>query len=154
MERGLYDSVISDRVYHFLTDHFEVAGQPLSLDKIENQVIRVRWDEPRIHYGLNCASLSCPNLQPLVFTGASLEEQLTSAAEAYINHPRGVGGVEGRRLVVSEIFDWFKDDFGGTDQGVIDHIALYANDDLAAELESARRIRVQTYDWTLNIAAN
>jgi len=152
LERGLFDSVIDDRVYHFLTDHFEVAGQPLSLDKIENQIIRVQWQEPRIHYGLNCASLSCPNLQPQVFTGATLDAQLQAAGHEYINHPRGVGEIEGRRLVVSEIFDWFKEDFGGTDRAVIEHITSFANEDLAAELADARRIRVQTYDWTLNIA--
>ncbi len=152
LARGEFDSVFTDRIYHFLTPHFQVAGQPLSLDNIENAVIRVQWDEPRIHYGLNCASFSCPNLQPQVFSGGTLETQLEAAARAYINHPRGVAGVEGRRVVVSEIFDWFKEDFGGTDQSVIDHIKLYAEPDLAAELEAARRLRVQSYDWALNIA--
>lgn len=80
LARGEFDSVFEDRIYHFLTPHFDVAGQPLSLDNIENAMIRVQWDEPRIHYGLNCASYSCPNLQPQAFTGATLEAQLDAAA--------------------------------------------------------------------------
>ena len=151
LQRGEFDSVIEDQFYHFLTDHFTVAGQALSLDKIEHQVIRVQWAEPRIHYGLNCASLSCPNLQPEVFTGLELEGQLDAAARAYINHPRGVGPVRGARVEVSEIFDWFQEDFGGTDAAVIEHLRLYAAPDLAANLASARRLRFQPYDWTLNI---
>jgi len=154
LQRGEFHSVFDDRVYHFLTDHFEVAGQALSLDKIENQVIRVLWDEPRIHYGLNCASLSCPNLQPIAFSGDTLDTQLDAAAYEYINHPRGVAGLQGRRVVVSEIFEWFKEDFGGSDRGIIDHIAQYAEGDLAADLSDARRVRTQTYDWTLNIVTN
>lgn len=153
-ETGTYGSVIDARGYYFLTQHFEVAGQALSLDQIENQVIRVQWDEPRIHYGLNCASLSCPNLAPAVFTGAELEAQLDRAARAYINHPRGVAGVERGRLVVSEIFRWFEDDFGGNDAGILDHIRHHAEPRLAAVLDEARRVSVQTYDWDLNIAQN
>ena len=153
LERAEYDSVIANRSFYFLGDHFEVAGQKVSLDQIENQIIRVHWQEPRIHYGLNCASLSCPNLYPQAFTGADLDRQLDTAARAYVNHKRGVAGLQESRLVVSEIYDWFKEDFGGSDQGVIDHIAQFAEGDLAAQVAQARRIRVQSYDWALNIAS-
>lgn len=153
LARGDYGSVIGDQPYYFLGRHFTVADQPLSLDQIEHQIIRVQWQDPRIHYALNCASLSCPNLQPMVFAGAALDAQLDAAARAYINHPRGVAGLEGRRLVVSEIFDWFQEDFGGTDRAVIDHIGRYADAALAADLADARRLRLQPYDWALNITA-
>ena len=152
LARGEFDSVFDDRIYHFTTQHFAVGGQALSLDNIENAIIRVQWEDPRIHYGLNCASISCPNLQPQVFSGATLDRQLDAAARQYINHGRGVAGVEGRRVVVSEIFDWFKEDFGGSDQNVINHLALYAEPQLARQLEGARRLRLQPYDWGLNIA--
>ncbi len=147
LTRGEFGRVIDQQAYYFLTDHFTVADQGVSLDKIENQIIRQQWAEPRIHYGLNCASLSCPNLQPRVFMGATLEAQLDAAARAYINHPRGVEGLQGRRLVVSEIFDWFADDFGGTDAATLAHLATYAE----ADLSPARRLRFLPYDWTLNI---
>lgn len=151
LERGVYDSVIDNRVYFFLTDHFEVAGTRLSLDKIENQIIRVQWDEPRIHYGLNCASLSCPNLAATPFNGAELDAQLNAAARAYINHPRGVAGVRGSRLVVSEIYQWFASDFGGDDASLIAHLRQYASAPLADQLTPDLRVSTQPYDWTLNM---
>lgn len=63
-----------------------------------------------------------------------------------------MAGVDGRRVVVSEIFEWFEEDFGGSDQSVIDHIKIYAEPALAEDLEAARRVRTQPYDWALNIA--
>ena len=153
LARGRYDSVIDNRVYFFLTDHFTVAGTALSLDKIENQIIRVQWDEPRIHYALNCASLSCPSLAANVFSGADLNAQLDAAAHAYINHPRGVAGVSGEQVSVSEIYSWFLKDFGGDPASLIAHLSLYADQPLKDQLKTDLRVSFQPYDWTLNIVA-
>ena len=152
LDAGNWGSVFADQGRYFLAQHFNVAGQHLSLDQIENQIIRVQWDDPRIHYGLNCASLSYPNLLTTEFTAQNLDTLLEGAAHAYVNHPRGVQGVRGNRVIVSEIYEWFKEDFGGNDQGIIDHLKLYAEPELLDQLEGIRRIRTQPYDWSLNIA--
>jgi len=129
-----------------------VNGAALSLDDIEHEIIRRLYAEPRIHYGVNCASIGCPNLQPTAFAGATLDEALTQAARAFVNHPRGVS-VDDGRVTVSSIFVWFREDFGDADAAVLNHIRQYADPDLVAALEGRARIDGHDYDWTLNDAA-
>ena len=126
-------------------------GERLSLDDIEHRILRPIWQDPRVHYAVNCASLGCPNLQPEPFLADRLEEQLERAARDYVYHPRGVA-VAQDELVVSSIYEWFKDDFGGTDRGVIAHLQRYAAPDLAAALAGFATIDDDRYDWRLNDA--
>jgi Protein of unknown function, DUF547 len=128
-----------------------VEGERLSLDDIEHRILRPIWRDPRVHYAVNCASLGCPDLQPEPFLAERLEEQLEQAARSYVNHPRGVAIVDGE-LVVSSIYEWFKEDFGGTDAGVIAHLRRYAAPDLAAALARFAVIGDDRYDWHLNDA--
>jgi Protein of unknown function, DUF547 len=130
----------------------EVEGEPLSLDDIEHRILRPIWRDPRVHYAVNCASIGCPDLAAEPYRGADLEAQLTRAARAYVNHPRGVAVVNGK-LVVSKIYTWFRDDFGGDDAGVLRHLKAYADPGLAMRLERFDGIDDHRYDWTLNRAA-
>lgn len=126
-----------------------VEGQDLSLDDIEHKILRGSWKDPRIHYAVNCASIGCPNLQPVPFASADLETMLDAAAAAYVNHPRGAR-IEKGRLLVSSIYSWFKVDFGNSDAGVLAHLARYADDDLKKGLSGLSRVSGYDYDWTLN----
>jgi hypothetical protein len=128
-----------------------VEGEKLSLDDIEHRILRPIWRDPRIHYAVNCASLSCPNLRNEPYLAANLDTQLTLAAREYVNHERGVSLREGR-LVVSSVYKWYMEDFGGSEAGVIQHLRRYANPELAAALASVRRIADDWYDWALNDA--
>ena len=102
-----------------------------------------------MHYAINCASYSCPNLLPKAWEAATLDADLDAAARAYVNHPRGVD--PGRNgLTVSSIYDWFEDDFGGSRSAVIDHLLTYADDTLAEEIRANPKIRSYDYDWSLN----
>lgn len=126
-----------------------VEGQPLTLDDVEHRILRPIWQDPRIHYGVNCASIGCPNLQPLAFTSENLEEMLNEGARAYVNHPRGAS-IERNRLTVSSIYNWFQIDFGDSEEGVIAHLLEYAEPDLARELRGFNgRVRYE-YDWAIN----
>lgn len=125
-------------------------GREVSLDDIEHNILRADWDEPRVHYAVNCASIGCPNLKPTAWNAARLEEDLTEAARAYINHPRGVTVRERGGLTVSRIYKWFEEDFGGNEVGVIDHLLQYADADLAEAIAANRDIRGHAYDWSLN----
>ena len=126
-----------------------IEGEDLTLNDIEHRILRPIWQDPRIHYAVNCASISCPNLMPTAFTGANADELMTAGAREYINSPRGVT-VRNGRLYVSSIYDWFDDDFGGTDARVIAHLREYASPALDAKLARISRISGDDYDWDLN----
>lgn len=128
-----------------------VVGIELSLDDIEHEILRKAWSDPRVHYAVNCASISCPNLKSSAYRGVTLEADLDQAARDYINHPRAVL-IEGGKLKVSSIYGWFKVDFGANDAGVIDHLRKYATPDLAAKLKDVTKISSHHYDWGLNDA--
>ncbi len=127
----------------------QVAGVNLSLNNIEHDILRKGWRDPRVHYSVNCASFSCPNLPLRALGGAGLEAVLDAAARAYVNHSRGVR-FEGDKLVVSSIYRWYGGDFGGTDAKVIAHLSQYAAPPLRARLQAVNRIARGAYDWSLN----
>ncbi len=128
-----------------------VRGQRLSLDDIEHGILRPIWQDPRIHYGVNCASIGCPDLARQPYTSGNLATMLEAGARNFVNHPRGVQ-VRNGRLHVSSIYHWFKADFGGTDSGVIAHLKRYANAQLSGNLDTVTGISSHSYDWDLNRA--
>jgi hypothetical protein len=128
-----------------------IEGERVALDDIEHQILRPIWRDPRLHYALNCASLGCPNLQPAPFEPDRLDRQLDAAAIEFVNHPRAVS-LEDDGLIVSSIYRWFGDDFGGTDRKILAHLKAYANPDLAMKLEGFASIGDDRYDWRLNDA--
>jgi hypothetical protein len=130
-----------------------VEGERISLNDIEHRILRPIWRDPRIHYAVNCASVSCPNLAAVPYAAETAEKMLTEAAKAYVNHPRGVKWNSGG-LVVSSIYHWYILDFGGTDSGVISHLKKYASPGLAARLEKVLDIHNHEYDWELNNAVD
>jgi hypothetical protein len=129
----------------------EVEGVAVSLNDIEHRILRPIWQDARIHYAVNCASLGCPNLLATAFTPANSEGLLEQAARGYVNHPRGAR-IEKRKLMVSSIYHWFKADFGGNDAGVIAHLQQYADSALKLDLDGVRSIAKHGYDWALNDA--
>jgi len=127
----------------------EVAGQPLTLNDIEHRILRPIWRDPRTHYAVNCASLGCPNLAARAYTATDIDSLLDEAARAYINHPRGVV-FENGRLTLSSIYNWFDVDFGKSDVAVLEHLAKYAEPDLAGRLAGYDGRIKYDYDWRLN----
>lgn len=133
-------------------DLVTVDGVALSLDEIEHRILRPIWRDPRVHYAVNCAAVGCPNLRPAPWTAETLERDLDAAARDFINHPRGVrpssGGSSG--LIVSKIYDWFAEDFGGDAAGVLAHLRRHAEGETAALLAERHDIDGTAYDWSLN----
>ncbi len=127
----------------------KIEGENVSLDDIEHRILRPIWKDPRIHYGVNCASIGCPDLRAGAYTSANVETALTAAARAFINHPRGAR-VQNGLLQVSSIYDWFEEDFGGNDRGVIEHLKQFAGPSLTGQLQGISDISDDTYDWRLN----
>jgi len=127
----------------------EIEGAPVSLDDIEHRILRPIWNDPRVHYAVNCASVGCPDLIARAYSAADMDRLLSENAVAYINSPRGVH-LKGGEIVASSIYDWFAEDFGGTEKGVIAHLVQYATGARKAALEKATGIDDYDYDWSLN----
>ena len=127
-----------------------VAGHPLTLDNIEHDILRPIWQDNRIHYAVNCASLGCPDLAEEAFSADNLERLLDQCAVAYVNHPRGVELLDEAFGVTSSLYFWYMEDFGGSEQGVLEHLRKYAEGELAEQLADFDGSLDHEYDWRLN----
>ena len=128
-----------------------IEGHQVSLNDIEHRILRPIWQDPRLHYALNCASLGCPNLSTSAYNADTIELQLDQAATTFVNNPRGVSFMDGK-LYVSSIYSWFRDDFGESDSAVIDHLQRYAAAPLKDTLADTTRLAGDRYNWSLNDA--
>lgn len=126
-----------------------VEGETLTLDNIENRIVRPIFNDPRIHYALNCAAIGCPNLRAQAFKGAGLNAVLDTQARTFINNPRAIKTEDGR-VIASRIFLWYKKDYGDSEEDILSHIRQYANPELLQSLQGATNIDVYEYDWALN----
>ncbi|MFT6557910.1 DUF547 domain-containing protein [Sneathiella sp.] len=135
-------------------DILTVEGQPVSLDRIEHSILRPIWQDARVHYVVNCASLGCPDIPEQALNAERLEQQLDAAARAFINHPRGVTLEDPETVVISSLYNWFSKDFGQSDAEILDHIRAFADPALKQKLKNITAIEGYRYDWSLNKAAH
>lgn len=136
-----------------------VGGHELTLDQIEHNLLRPYFLDPRIHFVVNCASLSCAPLPPWAFGGDSLEAELEERSRAFLRDTANVR-VEDGTLMLSRYFDWYGEDFTGEEwspraETIPLFVARYARTDVA-ELVAARDgdppVGFLPYDWSLNDA--
>lgn len=127
-----------------------VAGEEVTLNDIEHRILRPIWQDHRIHFAVNCASLSCPNLAEQAYTDGNTDTLLTQNERAYINHPRGVSFNDKGRLTVSRIFKWYRDDFAENPQQLLEYFASHADEPLASQLRAHDGRLAYDYDWALN----
>jgi hypothetical protein len=126
-----------------------IDGKVISLDDVEHNILRPRYQDPRVHFAINCAAKSCPPLQTEPFEGDILDRQLNEATRSFINDPKSYK-LEEDKLHVSRIFKWFSEDFK---DDILGFFLKYASGDLKKNLEAkADRIQVKylKYDWSLN----
>lgn len=126
-----------------------IQGQALTLNNIEHGILRPYFNDNRIHYAVNCASMGCPNLAKTAYTAKNTEQLLEEGAKQYVNHKRGVDFIKGE-LQVSSIYHWYKEDFGGTDASLIKHLIKHAEPALAKQLKNYQGDIDHDYDWDLN----
>ena len=115
----------------------------ISLNDIEHKILR-KMEEPRIHFAIVCASMSCPKLQNAAFTAKNLEQQLDEATLEFLNDT-SKNKISKESLEISKIFRWFSKDFKN-DGGVIDFIRKYSKIDVSAKA----KINYLDYNWGLN----
>jgi hypothetical protein len=142
---------------------FRLLGQDASLDQIEHDILRKpgRYDDPRVHYAVNCASIGCPMLREEAYVAERLDAQLEQQAVRFLSdRSRNRVSAQGR-LEVSKIFDWFKEDWSSGYQGIRSreqYFGRYAkllsdnpeHQKLVAEGKAP--LAFLDYDWTLNDA--
>jgi Protein of unknown function, DUF547 len=141
-----------------------LLGGKVSLDDIEHAMLRKRgdYDDPRVHFGVNCASIGCPALREEAFVAAQLDAQLDAQTTRFMSdRTRNRWNPQRQRLELSKIFDWFGEDFRLGHRGIASLPAFAARHaDLLADAPADReRIRSATvditftdYDWALNDA--
>lgn len=146
----------------FYFQRFTYGGAETSLYYLENSVIRKRFTDPRYHFGLNCASSSCPQLPRVPFYPDRLDEQLEAEAAKFINSVENVRYDQlDKTLHLSAIFNWYEKDFLNwqeinspeQDLTIVDYILGYLQEDTAALIKNDRdslRIEYLPYDWGLN----
>ncbi|MDX2464485.1 MAG: DUF547 domain-containing protein [Porticoccus sp.] len=126
-----------------------VIGQRLSLNDIEHRILRPIWQDHKIHFGLSCASISCPNILPVAFTGTNVRPLLKQAGRDYINHPRGISLKNGK-LKASSMFNWYQTDFAKSESKLMKVFAYYTEDKVALYLLGYQGKIDYNYDWQLN----
>lgn len=134
-----------DRAQH------RVAGRMRTLDQIENQIVRPRFRDARVHAALNCAARSCPALASRAFTAGNVEASLTRLARALVANEQHVR-VRSGTLELSSIFTWFSADFIRDAGSVRAWIARYDATGKFVSVPTSAPTRERTYDWRLNDA--
>jgi len=133
----------------FSRQHCRIAGADRSQDEIEHEIIRPTFDEPRIHFAVNCAARSCPVLWPEAYRAESLDEQLDRAVRELVEEPRHFD-VADSTVRMNKVLDWYKEDFGGI-EGLRSFFAPYLPAEEAAVLtDPDTEVEFFDYDWTLN----
>jgi Protein of unknown function, DUF547 len=130
------------RVYRF-------AHQTYSLAQIENQILRDRLQEPRIHFAIVCASLGCPLLRNEAYSPEKVTQQLEEDAVRFINNSNKVRyDAQTGVLYCSKIFKWYRQDFLAVSPSIPDYIRAYLKPDLP--LSASTPVAYLYYDWSLN----
>lgn len=146
---------------------FQAAGKAVTLNEIEHEILRKKFDEPRIHVAIVCASFSCPDLRGEAYKADRINEQLENQAAEFINNPKK--GVEIKpeegKVKVSKIFNWFGADFIGKygstesfagrdkqEKAVLNFVMTYLQSEEQREFLKSSKFGVSylDYDWSLN----
>jgi hypothetical protein len=122
----------------------KVGNEVYTLDHIEHEILRKEVFDPKIHVGVNCASVSCPKLANIAFTEENIEAELTRLMKEFINDT-SKNKLSEKKVQISSIFDWFKDDFS-KNGSVIDYVNTFSE----MEINSNAKITYLKYDWSLN----
>lgn len=139
-----------------------LLGTTMSLDGIEHDTLRARgrYDDPRIHFAVNCASIGCPMLREEAFVSERLDAQLDEQALRFMSdRSRNRYNATAQKVEISKIFDWYGDDFKLGHKGIASlesYLAKYAPQlaDAPADRDAIKNGKVGVsflgYDWALN----
>ncbi len=147
------------RLNVFKKPSVKVKGGSLSLNDIENGKIREAFEDPRIHFAINCAAESCPPIRTEAYAGPRIGEQLDDQARRFLNGPHGAHlEKDGDTLIVhtTKVMDWFGEDFDKWGGGRLAFLKKYVSPDKRAQIEKAgqnAKLEYDSYSWKLNDAS-
>ncbi|MEO7210957.1 MAG: DUF547 domain-containing protein [Chitinophagaceae bacterium] len=125
---------------------FEIGGKTMTLNRIEHRILRKDFTEPRIHFALNCASMSCPKLRREAYVGSKLDEQLTDQAKDFLRD-ESRNKISASSPKVSSIFKFYGSDMTKwSGKSLIGYINQYSPVQINADAE----LQYLDYDWSLN----
>ena len=144
------------------TRKFRVAGRDVTLNTIENQIVRPLADV-RVHAALNCASVGCPPLGKTALSGAQIESQLTTAAKRWVGTNGVVIDSVNKSVKLSQIFDWYGGDFtggksyvnipgfDGKQEAILDFVSRYLPEEQSNFIkQGGYKLSFAEYDWAVN----
>jgi len=118
-----------------------LGGKKYSLNMIENDILRPKFKDPRVHFAINCAAKSCPPLYNRAFTPETLETTLEARAKAFVTNKQ-YNTLSNNSAQVSKIFDWYAADFGD--------VKTFINKYSVSQVGRTAAITFQEYNWDLN----
>lgn len=125
-----------------------VSGRQYTLDEIEKEIILAKFQDPRAHFALNCASLSCPDLANYGYEGKYLDQQLNRQAKQFLSNTTKGMSISGSKILLSKIFKWYEEDFAPS-------IAQWlAKNGFIDPAKTSYGISYMDYDWSLNSTTN
>lgn len=127
-------------------------GARTTLAKVEHEMLRKDYREPRIHFALVCAALGCPLLRQEAYRAEDLDRQLDEQGRVFLGtSEKNRADLKARTIYLSPVFRWFETDFESTAGTVLDFVRPYFPEPVQEELRQGRfRIRYTDYDWSLN----
>jgi hypothetical protein len=129
------------------------GGEIMTLSHLENKIIRVQYQEPRIHFALVCAAIGCPPLRGEPFVGDRLDEQLNDQARKFMaDTDKNRFDAETNTLHLSPIFKWYDEDFTKHAGFLADYVTPFLPEDQSEAITAAGKVKVRftNYDWALN----
>ncbi len=125
-------------------DFFKIGGEDFSLHQIEHKILRKDFEEPRIHFAINCASVSCPKLRNEAYTAEKVQDQMEDQAKDFVND-ESKNKISASKIEISKIFNWFEGDFEN-DGDIIDFLNKYSEVNISKDAE----VDYMDYNWNLN----
>jgi hypothetical protein len=122
---------------------FQIDNVDFDLNAIEHQILRKEFQEPRIHFAINCASISCPKLRNEAYFATRLEAQLEQQAKEFIHDPTK-NIINADQTSLSAIFNWFQSDFT-RDGDLLMYLKKYQ-----PALNQKNKVVYLSYNWNLN----
>ncbi len=129
----------------FDAKRFTVAGERLTLDQLEKQHLLKTYDDARLHFVLVCGAIDCPPIIPQAYLPRRLEAQLERQTSQALNDPEFIR-VADNQIALSQIFEWYRKDFGGKEASIRSFINRYRENPLPSD----HQITYYNYDWSLN----
>jgi hypothetical protein len=149
LDRYPIKSVFSASPIFFLQKNIRVAGERMSLHHLEKNIIREKFQDPRIHFAVNCGSTSCPPLQKGAYDAKSIDKELEARTKAFTLNDSNVEKTADGKVRVSRVFKWYGEDLKGKGkekEGAVESIEKMRGE----QIPQGAKVEYKKYDWSLN----